>query len=165
MKKNQKKGFTLVELLVVIVILTALILLALPTVLNVMETNNKNIFANQLVKFASTAQEAYMQFKVEDGAAVPTCYIIDEFKDGDSFEGCIVIDYATDKISAINAYNYEFSYIGTLLDLTTEKGKVVDKLPGGGAYSSFQSSIYIAGGATTLCPATCIDPVDRLANP
>src|SRR5574344_2105588 len=57
MIKN-KKGFTLMELLAVIVILSVLILLAMPAVLRLMESARKNAFvteSNSIVKIAQTA--------------------------------------------------------------------------------------------------------------
>lgn len=60
MKKilNDRKGFTLVELLAVIVVLAIIILIAMPAVLNSMEKARRNSFAieaNEMVKSAQTA--------------------------------------------------------------------------------------------------------------
>lgn len=55
---KNRKGFTLVELLAVIVVLAIIILIAMPAVLNSMEKARKNSFAieaNEVVKSAQTA--------------------------------------------------------------------------------------------------------------
>ena len=54
-----KKGFTLVELLAVIVILAVLALVAMPNVTRLMENARKNSFTTEAEEFAKYAQTAY----------------------------------------------------------------------------------------------------------
>jgi len=56
---NNKKGFTLVELLAVIVILAIIILIAMPNVLSSMERARVNAFANEAMSMIRTAEVAY----------------------------------------------------------------------------------------------------------
>ena len=60
MKKTNKKGFTLVELLAVIVILAVLILIALPNVMSIMNNARNNAFKDEAAAFISAAENQYM---------------------------------------------------------------------------------------------------------
>jgi len=62
MKKNKfKKGFTLVELLAVIVILAVLILLATPAILNLSTNAQVRVFVIEARVIAEVGERAYMQ--------------------------------------------------------------------------------------------------------
>ena len=59
MKKLNKKGFTLVELLAVIVILSVLMLIALPSVINIMNNARDDAFRDEALSFISAAETQY----------------------------------------------------------------------------------------------------------
>ena len=59
MKKLNKKGFTLVELLAVIVILSVLMLIALPSVINIMNKARDDAFKDEALSFISAAETQY----------------------------------------------------------------------------------------------------------
>lgn len=59
MKQNNRSGFTLVELLAVIVILAILILLALPTVLRIMDTAKKNSLKTEGLSLINMAETKF----------------------------------------------------------------------------------------------------------
>lgn len=73
---KNKKGFTLVELLAVIVILAVLVLLAVPSVLKLMDTARKNAFTTEAQSFVDGAKLAYAQAAMDGGTQ--TCFIIAE---------------------------------------------------------------------------------------
>lgn len=150
---KNKKGFTLVELLVVIVILGGLILLIMPTVLNAMESSSKNIFAQEIINFSGKVQSSYEINKGEHGATAPLCYFIDNLKDGDTYEGCMKIDSDSGKVDEIHVYNNEFKFQTgfdnstdgptpdadtdiTYASIVQQKGKVVGKLRTGATDSA-----------------------------
>lgn len=65
MKKNiNKKGFTLVELLAVIVILAVLALVVMPNATRLMENARKNSFTYEAIQFAKDAQTAYTDIQL-----------------------------------------------------------------------------------------------------
>lgn len=77
MRKNQK-GFTLVELLAVIVILAVIILIAVNAVLPQMRKARKNSFVDEAINFAKAAETAYVSDSLQ--GAGKTCYNISELK-------------------------------------------------------------------------------------
>ncbi len=78
-----KKGFTLVELLAVIVVLAILILLAMPRVTTMMEKARVNSFVVEANEIMKVAQTAYND-KVfdDDSTSGPTCFTVDKIIDG-----------------------------------------------------------------------------------
>ena len=63
-KNNNRKGFTLVELLAVIVILAVLALVAMPNVTRLMDNARKNSFTTEAMEFAKSAQTAYTNIQL-----------------------------------------------------------------------------------------------------
>ena len=72
--KNQK-GFTLVELLAVIVILAVVILIAVTAVIPRMNDARKGAFADEVMAYIRGAQEAYVESQM-DGGAGSTCFTV-----------------------------------------------------------------------------------------
>ncbi len=72
MKKINKKGFTLVELLAVIVILGVLLLIAVPSVNNIITSSRKKAFLSQ-VKLA--VENVQTTASIEKESISGTCYI------------------------------------------------------------------------------------------
>ncbi len=60
MKKNSKKGFTLVELIAVIAILSILLVLALPQVLELFNDSRESAFITQVQSIYRAAEEQYV---------------------------------------------------------------------------------------------------------
>lgn len=174
MQTKNRKGFTLVELLVVVVVLGLLIMLTMSTVLNSLESSQKNVFSSQVLKYAQDVKTTFEQVKMDKGAATPVCYNVDGLKQGSSYKGYIMIDYATGKVNGIHIYDNEFVYdvsdgnpAGTLaLDkLSKEKGKAIAKPApgtGAGAYGTIKTTI---DNFITAPTNNCVKPEAALAAP
>lgn len=79
MKKTNKKGFTLVELLAVIVILGVLLMIAVPAIQNVIKSSRKNAFESA-AKLAIENTEAMASTYNIDGASTNCIVFITETK-------------------------------------------------------------------------------------
>ena len=95
---KNKKGFTLVELLAVIVVLAIIILIAMPSVLSSMEKARKNSFAveaNEVIRAAQTAYaDAVMNGKASgNNVCIPYNYLKNGFleKHDDNYNGSVLI--------------------------------------------------------------------------
>lgn len=95
---KNKKGFTLVELLAVIVVLAIIILIAMPSVLSSMEKARKNSFAveaNEVIRAAQTAYaDAVMNGKASgNNICIPYNYLKNGFleKHDDNYNGSVLI--------------------------------------------------------------------------
>lgn len=84
MKSNYRSGFTLVELLAVIVILAVLILLALPTVLRIMDTAKKNSLKTEGLSLINAAETKYA---AEGALGIDTDTECIEYKEGTNGNG------------------------------------------------------------------------------
>ena len=75
MKKilKNKKGFTLVELLAVIVVLAVIILIAMPSVMNSMAKARRNSFVIEANEVIKSAQTAYAQYLMNGGGGSEIC--------------------------------------------------------------------------------------------
>ena len=107
MSKNTKKGFTLVEIMIVVVIIGLLAAMAIPAFNKVRATSQNKAVTNNLRQFASAAQ----QFMLDQGA---TQVVSDD-----------IIGPGTDKyISVISSVGGE-TYIITVGTATTRISTVI----------------------------------------
>lgn len=114
MKKN--KGFTLVELLAVIVILAVIILIAINAVLPQMERARKNSFAGEVMTYAKAAETRYVTESQEDSVegdiTAGICYELSDLrgeyitKDDSKYTGIVIIK----KRAGSNIYD-KYAYI------------------------------------------------------
>lgn len=102
MKRLNKKGFTLVELLSVIVILSVVVLIATNAVVPMMGQAKKQVLATEANKFMGAAKSLY----VKDGAIGTKCYSYEDVinsglieKNDEAYTGSFLIEENNGKYS------------------------------------------------------------------
>jgi len=117
--KNNKKGFTLVELLAVIVILAVIILIAVTAIIPQMNKARKNAFIDEVAVYAQAAEKAYVANQME-GSAPITCFTIGSTagttelngeyvkKPDSTYKGVVKLD-ADGKLSTISLKNNKYA--------------------------------------------------------
>ena len=88
MKKN-KNAFTLIELLAVIVILAVILVIAMPRILDVIETSKKDSFKNAAQLIADSAEKKKASDKLLDKDEEITCKDVAKINDED-YKSCII---------------------------------------------------------------------------
>lgn len=128
--KNNKKGFTLVELLAVIVILAVVILIAVTAIIPRMNKAKKKAFGDEALAFIKAADEYVVSdlqgvwpTKVDISTLTGT-YI--EIKNGKTYTGCVKNESNTIKIYITDGSKY-------VINGATANEVQNDKLSGGGA--------------------------------
>lgn len=155
-----KKGFTLVELLAVIVILAVIILIAINAVLPQMERARKNAFADEVMNYAKAAESKYVtEAQEEDFEGDITsgiCYSLDKLhgeyvtKNDTKYDGIVIIVKRSnsniyDKYAFIKSSKYHYN---TPMDSTTNQPtKAIEKLS--------QKHIEDGGSLDDLTYANC----------
>ena len=94
-KRNKVKGFTLVELLAVIVILAIILVIAVPKVMSVIEDAKKATLESTAKMIASSAEKAKVQNTVLGNTNEITCKSVAKLNDID-YETCY-IEFASNK--------------------------------------------------------------------
>ena len=133
MLKMNKKGFTLVELLAVIVILALLIVITANTVLPMMNKSKKNAMVVYAERVLNTASASYQADAITGGSG-DLDYSIAKLMGEDNYYGCVNVSKATDNSGkyvykiAIFSDNDKLGYVnsdGTLKSVTVS-GKADD---------------------------------------
>ena len=87
-KKNKnKKGFTLIQLLAVIVILAVILVIAIPRILDVIETSKKDSFKTSAQLIADSAEKKYVENKLNNIDEEITCENVSKLSKED-YESC-----------------------------------------------------------------------------
>ncbi len=150
MKKN-KKGFTLVELLAVIVVLAIIMVIAIPSVMDSMNKARKNSFKIYAQKVLNTASTQYQTDMLTSGSATKTCYPISTLmKQGaGNYVGYVMV-------SGSNSDNVEFTIViadGNYYTAASGTGASTK----GATYAGLEGSAIQTGDAKT--PASGITKI------
>ncbi len=95
---QKKSGFTLVELLAVIVILAVLVLIAVPSVIKLLENTKKNAFSVEAENIIKSAKNAYSNNALN--GITQKCYTLEDIRDFtdknfEGYSGSVYIDTDT----------------------------------------------------------------------
>ena len=152
-----KKGFTLVELLAVIIVLAILVLLAIPRVIKFMESSRVNAFAVEANQVIKSARNAYGdKLLTEEEVPSPICYTVAELiklgyldASDEDISGAVVIDFA----NSGNADDKEVIY--TYL---SKPGYYVKKNDPAGKYKIYNSDVVKRDGTSLFkkCVSACV---------
>ena len=114
MKKLNKKGFTLVELLAVIVILALLIVVVANTALPALNNSKKKSLTTYAQRVAEKAKEQYMTDELNN-SSTKSCYTVSELMgtaEGSTYSGIVEVtkDTENNKYTA-TVYIYDKDYM------------------------------------------------------
>ncbi len=135
MKKN-KKGFTLVELLAVIVVLAIIMIIAIPSVMESMNKARRNAFKIYAQKVLNTAMTKYQADMLTGGTSATSCYkLSDLMKQGTgNYKGSVkIVNNNTDTVdfqiylSDGNYYTIGTTYSGLETDANIQNGNTQAK--------------------------------------
>ncbi len=128
-KQLKKRGFTLVELLAVIVILAIIMIIAIPNVLNVTEQAKRKTFVEFAGKIRNTAEQEIVKSELNGTSINTECFIFDITKDfelstGD-FKGYILLKKESNQNKYyISMYNEQYMLVAyNITDGVNYKGK------------------------------------------
>lgn len=172
-KRFYNGGFTLVELLAVIVILAIIMLITIPAVLSVVETSRKKTFIVYTNRMVVKSEERLSKDQIESNE-IDTCIIYDIKKDFDlsttgEFNGWILLNNNTgDKY--ITIYNNDFAlvgyhYIGNDEDIQTKLVRKTSEIENNLSIEKLceLSNCLTCSSKTDEGSATEIKPANRIA--
>ena len=128
-KKLKEKGFTLVELLAVIVILGIILIITIPTILNVMGSAKKKSFEVYANKSIKSANEKYYQ-GVMTGSPYSECIVYNikndlNIPDTGKYDGYILINLGTNDLY-LTLYDEDYYIAG--YHYNDNNSKIVDNI-------------------------------------
>ena len=122
MKKNLKNGFTLVELLAVIVILAIILVIAVPKVMSVIEDSKKATLESTAKMIASSAEKQKVQNTVLGNSDAITCDSVAKISSGDYASCSVEFDNNTAKVTIEGSGKFEGLWVcdGTKTNATAQ---------------------------------------------
>jgi type IV pilus assembly protein PilA len=113
---KKKNGFTLVELLAVIVILAIIMIIAIPAVLETMQSARKKTFKEYAMKMTSEGQKTYLADQLTMNPGSCTLYKIKTdlgLNNTGDYNGYVVVKNLTDKQKVyVTLYDDEYMIYG-----------------------------------------------------
>ena len=105
---KKKKGFTLVELLAVIVILAVILIIAMPKISDVIKNSKEASLETTAKLIASQAEKKYTENQVLDGSSTIKCSDVAKINDAD-YESCNITfdDKGNAKVSIVGKGKFE----------------------------------------------------------
>ncbi len=157
----EKKGFTLVELLAVIVILAVILVIAVPQINSVITQTKKNSLGSTAKLIAAKAEEKEVENEALEITETMTCSDLVKLDDNYNASGCTITKNAQDKweVSISGASGKKFEGItctGTKDNVVCNDGNEISltvELNGGETTQKFESS-YVDGAKIELIEPT-----------
>ncbi len=118
MMRRVKSGFTLVELLAVIVILAIIMIIAIPSVLDILTVAKQKSFMEYITKVYSAAEKKYLSDQLFDGGTSCIVYQVKTdlgLENTGSYDGFVLIgakDFDGDQNYYITLWNDEYKVYG-----------------------------------------------------
>lgn len=137
MKKLNKKGFTLVELLAVIVVLAIIMVLTLPTIMNSMNSARQSTFLLYASRMLDTAADKYQSDALLNGGE--SCYTIEQLNNGNTtkYHGIVRIE---DNGNTMKIQMYDDNYqIGFKVATNSEGTDILGDKAGGVTYKDIEA--------------------------
>ena len=105
---NKKRGFTLVELLAVIVILAVILIIAMPKISDVIKNSKESSLETTAKLIASQAEKKYTENQVLDNSSTIKCSDVAKISDAD-YESCNITfdDKGNAKVSIVGKGKFE----------------------------------------------------------
>lgn len=133
MKKLNKKGFTLVELLAVIVVLAFVMVLAAPSVLSSMNSARQSSFMLYAEKMLNAAQSRYQADQLIQIMDETYCYNIAELSDSKTtqYSGFVIVTNGSKQTAEYKIQMFDKTYsLGMIDDPTDAEVKIGDSKSG-----------------------------------
>lgn len=128
---KSKKGFTLVELLAVIVILAIIMIIAIPSVLQIMYVSNKKNFENYLTRLNNETMKVVAEERLNGTFTESRIYNIEKelgLSSTGDFKGYTLVVPKSDKVY-ITLYNKQFAFVAREYNKSNlKKIELVDKV-------------------------------------
>lgn len=166
MKKMNKKGFTLVELLAVIVVLAIIMVIAVPSVLNSMNAARQSSFLVYAEKMINSAQAKYQSDSLVNTMPQEYCYNLSELTDNESsqYKGYVHIQGAATSKPTYKVIMFDSTYsIGLTDESGLDEDKKIGDILGGLTFTQIETlksklgdnSLYAGGDYSLSSP--CAD--------
>ena len=107
MSKNKKDGFTLVELLAVIVILAVILVIAVPSIMNVIAESRKGALASSAKLIASSAETAYISNQTLGIEKTLTCQDVSNYNETEDYTCDLQIEDGKAKVTLIGKGKFD----------------------------------------------------------
>ena len=138
--KNKVKGFTLVELLAVIVILAIILVIAVPKITDTIKNSKKASFESSAKTIAAQAEKKKMEKEILEDTGSINCSDVVKLNDTDYGNCSITFDGNTAKVSLVGKGKFEGLAI---INGTKDNAKAGDtKLPEYGKGTIFIKNLY-----------------------
>ncbi|MCR5483589.1 MAG: prepilin-type N-terminal cleavage/methylation domain-containing protein [Bacilli bacterium] len=135
--KKKNKGFTLVELLAVIVILAIIMIIAIPAVLETMQSARKKTFKEYAMKVTNEGQKTYLSDQMTSNPGSCALYKIKTdlgLNNTGDYNGYVVVKNLTDKQKVyVTLYDKEYMVYG--VELSNLEGAELQRYTSGDALS------------------------------